>query len=247
MEKGRTYTDLPSPVLPVRKTIQNQIGENLKSVTAEWENVDLVSAIQAVSSTVDQTLEIKHKVRVGSMRPGTHGKCEQEKVRNRVDDELSKLLLQDRSGDELGSVGTEFTHTLTRESLFLLRQPLGAGVGWSIWDDKESNDALTNCDGTGDDKKPLPSSDTVDAIHVAVEGSLQGSQEHGAGHIRDVEEGDSEGKLGWCVPVEDERDNTGPKDGRKESKEETQGIDGMRVGGFAGATLESVKYPHRSP
>ena len=237
MEKGRTHTDLPSPVLPIRKTIQNQIGKDLKCITTEWENIDLIGAIQTVSSTVDQTLEVEHKVRVGSMRPGTHGKSEEVKVCDGVNDELSKLLLQDGSRNELGSVGAEFTHTLTRQSFFLLRQPLGASVSWSIGYDEESNDALSDGDGTRDDKEPLPSSDTVDAVHVAIEGSLESSEEHGAGHIRDVEEGNSEGELGWCVPVEDERYDTGPKHGREEAKEETQGVDGMGIGGFAGAAL----------
>lgn len=179
-------------MLPIGQAVQGKVRDNLQSVATERKDVDLVCAVQTVSGAVGETLEIENKVRVCTMGPGSEGEGEEVEVGDGVDDKLSQLLPQNSNGDEAGSVGTKATHTLTGESLFVVRQPQGTSVGWRVRDDEETDDTLADSDGSRYDEKPLPSGDSMDAIHVLVKSCLQSPQEHGTGDVRDGEEGESD-------------------------------------------------------
>ncbi|KAI6772916.1 hypothetical protein HG530_003874 [Fusarium avenaceum] len=53
-EEGTARTDLPSPVLPVRKAVEDQIGADLQSVATQWYNVDLASMAKASRKKDDE-------------------------------------------------------------------------------------------------------------------------------------------------------------------------------------------------
>lgn len=52
--------DLPAPVFPVRKGIENQTRDYLQRVAAEGNNVDVIGVVA-------EALEVEHEVRVGAV------------------------------------------------------------------------------------------------------------------------------------------------------------------------------------
>lgn len=119
----RADADLPAPVLPVRKGIEDETRDDLQRVAAEWDDVDVVGIVA-------EALEVKHEVRVGAVRPGRKGKGEEEEVSDRVDDYVSQLLLQDGRGNANSGVDAGLAHAQLRQPLLRWGEPDGSGVGW---------------------------------------------------------------------------------------------------------------------
>lgn len=215
--------DLPAPVLPVREGVEDEVRDDLQRVAAERNDVDVVGVIA-------EALEVEHEVRVGAVRPGREGEGKEEEVRDRVDDYMPQLLLQDGGGDSDGGVDAGLAHAQLSQALLRWSEPDGSGVGWRIRDGQEAEQSLADGDGAGNNEEPLPSCQAMDTIHISIQSGLQCAQEHRSSDVRDIEESQAERELGRSVPVENEGYHAGPKGGREETQEEAKTVYCLSVG-----------------
>ena len=125
----------------------------------------------------------------------------------------AELDLEDRHRYHTGSSGTKFIHAITSKLSLSFGKPDSPCDGRRVRDGDEGQQALANRDRTGNDEQPHPARQAMDTVHVAVKRRLQNAEEHSSSDITDVEESETDGQLGWFVPVEDQSNDAWPETG----------------------------------